>query len=190
MECLADIQARAAVSPADVDDAAAPDAHDAPAAAAADAAAAKRAKLEQEAMELEASGFPDRALQLRASAGLINQVSSEAQRVAKIKRDLLPSFTVREELQRYLALGPVALETDVYNWWAQHKAEFPTISRVAARLLAIPATSVPVERLFSKLKRLVSPQRASLAADTCAALMLINENAPLYPHCFAACSDK
>jgi len=35
-------------------------------------------------------------------------------------------------------------------WWAKNKATYPAVAAVVRHLLAIPATSVPSEWLFSK----------------------------------------
>jgi len=41
-------------------------------------------------------------------------------------------------------------------WWKKHATEFPTIARMARDYLAIPATSVSVERVFSKSRHICS----------------------------------
>jgi hypothetical protein len=47
-----------------------------------------------------------------------------------------------------------------------HSHQFPTISRIARDVLAIPGAISPVERLFSKSRHLCTDQRSSLAAAT------------------------
>jgi len=37
----------------------------------------------------------------------------------------------------------------VRNWWLEHEKEFPTLSRMALDLLAVPSMSTEVERIFS-----------------------------------------
>jgi len=37
----------------------------------------------------------------------------------------------------------------VRNWWLDRKKEFPTLSRMALDLLAVPSMSAEVERVFS-----------------------------------------
>ncbi len=44
--------------------------------------------------------------------------------------------------------------------------EFPTIARMARDYLAIPATSVSVERVFSKSRHICSSLRSSLKEET------------------------
>ncbi|KIL56765.1 hypothetical protein M378DRAFT_37370, partial [Amanita muscaria Koide BX008] len=47
-----------------------------------------------------------------------------------------------------------------------HATEFPIISRMARDYLAIPATSVSVERVFSKSRHICSNLRSSLKEKT------------------------
>ena len=62
---------------------------------------------------------------------------------------------VKDELTRYreMPLLPVqddaGNDTDPFEWWRQHRSLFPQLASLARHYLAIPATSVPSERLFS-----------------------------------------
>ena len=47
-----------------------------------------------------------------------------------------------------------------------HERDFPIISRMARDFLAIPGSSVSVERLFSKSRHLCTDLRGSLKAET------------------------
>ncbi|KIL56142.1 hypothetical protein M378DRAFT_89778 [Amanita muscaria Koide BX008] len=51
-------------------------------------------------------------------------------------------------------------------WWKIHATDFPIISRMARDYLAIPATSVAVERVFSKSRHICSNLRSSLKETT------------------------
>ncbi|EIW75322.1 hypothetical protein CONPUDRAFT_66111, partial [Coniophora puteana RWD-64-598 SS2] len=52
-----------------------------------------------------------------------------------------------------------------------HAANFPVISCMARDFLAIPATSVSVERLFSSSHHLCRDSRSSMAASTITEVM-------------------
>ena len=67
---------------------------------------------------------------------------------------------------------------------------FPTVSRMARDFLAIPATSVSVERTFSKSRHICSDLRSSLKAETITQALLskvwiksglFDVNAPVIP---------
>ena len=57
-------------------------------------------------------------------------------------------------------------------WWKIHASEYLTVTRMARDFLAIPGTSVSVERLFSKSRHLCSDLRSSLLAPTIMRAML------------------
>ena len=58
------------------------------------------------------------------------------------------------------------VDTDAPSFDKVHGSSFPTIARMAHDLLAIPATSVSVERTFSKSRHICSDLRSSLKAQT------------------------
>jgi len=51
-------------------------------------------------------------------------------------------------------------------WWKENGSLFPILSRLARDYLAIPATSVSVERTFSKSRHICSDLRSSMKAET------------------------
>lgn len=72
----------------------------------------------------------------------------------------------RSELRRYLSDIPedVLKETDIVKWWANHAKMYPTLARIAKDICAIPATSVPCERLFSAGAEIATDRRSRLGA--------------------------
>lgn len=105
--------------------------------------------------------------------------------LAAVSSYSLHCCTALQELTDYFA-APYDYETSPWDWWRSNRHTFPTLARVAAKVLIIPATSVAVERLFSKVKQLVTPQRASLSAERIDQIMLIKENIGAYPHALSA----
>ena len=73
----------------------------------------------------------------------------------------------------------VNLEDNPLAWWKQHGHLFPTLSRLARRYLATPATSCPVERLFSVAGQVDSSRRANLSSDNLTLLVFMHEALPL-----------
>ena len=51
---------------------------------------------------------------------------------------------------------------DPLVWWKTHGPSFPTLSKLARILLAIPATSAPSERVFSKASLVINKLRAGM----------------------------
>ena len=73
----------------------------------------------------------------------------------------------------------VKLEDNPLAWWKQHGHLFPTLSRLARRYLATPATSCPVERLFSVAGQVDASRRANLSSDNLTLLVFMHEALPL-----------
>ena len=70
-------------------------------------------------------------------------------------------------------------ETDPVQWWKENASCFPAILKVAQKYLAIPATSVPSERVFSTAGNIVNHKRSCLVPDNVNMLTFLNKNAKL-----------
>jgi hypothetical protein len=66
------------------------------------------------------------------------------------------------ETERLLSLPREGLHVDPLAWWRKHEKEFPLLSRLARKYLAIPATSASVERLFSTAGYFAGNRRSKL----------------------------
>jgi len=81
----------------------------------------------------------------------------------------------RNELKEYLDAPAVDdfSEFDVLKWWCVHSGTYPRLSRMARDYLAVPSTSTPAERAFSKGADLVHVKRASLSPETIGSCMCL-----------------
>jgi len=79
------------------------------------------------------------------------------------------------ELDRYLST-PVNADVDALTWWSDNRAVFPNVASVAARYLAIPATSVMSERQFSAAGRLITKLRNRLEPDRVDTILFLYSN--------------
>ena len=70
--------------------------------------------------------------------------------------------------------------SDPLEWWKSNESKYPNIAIAARRYLAILASSVPVERLFSSTGIVISPKRTSINSAAMAALVFINGNWPFF----------
>ncbi len=71
--------------------------------------------------------------------------------------------------------GKLGVHSPILKWWKEHAALFPYLSQVARPYLAIPTTSVSVERLFSVAGQVVSTKRNSLHPSTVTLLVFLHE---------------
>lgn len=58
------------------------------------------------------------------------------------------------ELEKYISLPIEPEDTDVIDWWKNQQFNLPRLQKMAFDILCIPATSVPSEQSFSKVKAL------------------------------------
>ena len=80
------------------------------------------------------------------------------------------------EVEEYLAQPPIEKTSDPLQFWQTHEKKWPNLATLASRYLAIPASSAPVERLFSVAGKVFRPERASLSDKRFEELMFIRCN--------------
>ena len=85
------------------------------------------------------------------------------------------------ELRKYQQAKGIKLETDgVYNcplsWWKLNHTDYPHVWKLAQRILAIPSTSAPSERVFSSAANIVNKKRVSLKPDNVDLLVFLRGN--------------
>ena len=83
------------------------------------------------------------------------------------------------ELQAYLSKPACEKSVDPLKWWSVSAATYPTLSLVAHRILSVPATSVPCERLFSTAGVIVNDLRSGLSPQSVNTLIFLNKNSDL-----------
>jgi len=65
-------------------------------------------------------------------------------------------------------------------WWSCNAQAFPKCACLAKKCLAIPATSVQSERLFSATGRLISKMRSRLLPERAECMVFMNRNMDLF----------
>ena len=72
--------------------------------------------------------------------------------------------------------GDCPMDDCALKWWKGKAAKYPIISQLARKLLAIPASSTPSERVFSAAGNIVTKKRSCLSADHVDALVTLAMN--------------
>ena len=67
-------------------------------------------------------------------------------------------------------------DINLIKWWKENCHRFPHLSKLAAEILNIPATSTASERTFSKAGLTVSSLRSCLKPKNVDALVFLNKN--------------
>jgi hypothetical protein len=68
--------------------------------------------------------------------------------------------------------------TDPLDWWCVKQSQFPLLSKLAVKYLAIPATSAPSERVFSTAGITIASERAKLDPKGAGDLVFLHDAVP------------
>ncbi|KAJ5082309.1 hypothetical protein N7532_011352 [Penicillium argentinense] len=84
------------------------------------------------------------------------------------------------DIDKYFDTPPISVANTtgqnwLCNWWKMHKGKHPRMAEAARDYLAIPASEVAVERVFSTARDVLGIRRYSLKGDTLRMLMLIRD---------------
>lgn len=88
---------------------------------------------------------------------------------------------IDSEINRYKTIPAVAESVNPLEWWRLNGDEFPILSRMAKRYLAIPASSAASERAWSVLGNIFTKRRNRLASETLCKLLMVKHNQTVVP---------
>ena len=110
---------------------------------------------------------------VRKTLGSLTSIrkSSQMPSAAQSPRDRL-----HKEMERYIKQETIDGDDDPLVWWKYRVRDFPLLNKLARKYLAVPASSSPSERLFSKAGQIVTSQRAQLKPDQANMLVFLAEN--------------
>ncbi|XP_053374207.1 E3 SUMO-protein ligase ZBED1-like [Mercenaria mercenaria] len=92
------------------------------------------------------------------------------------------SAVIEQEIERYLASNRDADDSklSLLQWWEKNQYVYPRLAVLAKKYLAIPASSVPSERVFSLAGSLVNKKRSRLNPDLINKLIFLKMNMDQY----------
>jgi hypothetical protein len=85
----------------------------------------------------------------------------------------ISKIDVNSEILSYLAGSKAGGNVDPCAWWKTNEGEYPTLALMARDWLAIPASSVPCEQLFSLAGNTVTKNRNCLNPETAQVLLCL-----------------
>ena len=115
------------------------------------------------------------------AASFFPESSDEEMDDAGVSGALSVQEIVCNEIRKYQSDKGLRLQTDgCYNcpleWWRVHHLDYPHIWKIAERILAIPATSAPSERVFSSAANIVDKKRVRLKPENVDLLVFLRGN--------------
>jgi hypothetical protein len=80
-------------------------------------------------------------------------------------------------LETYLSKVPIRRNEhfNILAWWQMSSAEYPTLSRMARDILAIPASTIASESVFNIGPRVLSDFRSRMTPETVEALVCLQD---------------
>ena len=99
------------------------------------------------------------------------------------------TFNLDAELDNYKSMKslsiflPGDIVSDPLAWWQIHEKTLPVLSILARRLLCIPATSAPSERVFSVAGLTISKCRTSILPQNASDLIFLHDSWQLAEEC-------
>ena len=82
---------------------------------------------------------------------------------------------ITAELKLYSEAPRLNRLADPLQWWRRYSMRLPNLAKLAKEILAVPATSVPSERVFSKAGELISAKRSRLGKGTVNMVLFLNK---------------
>lgn len=83
-------------------------------------------------------------------------------------------YIKNQKLKQNQLWNGMAFARQSLDYWKHYQHKYPNLSRFARKILAIPATSVASERLFSLAKRTVNSNRANLSETNAEFIVLVS----------------
>ena len=100
----------------------------------------------------------------------------------RVLQKLQPQKKQRSDIDRYFEEDLTTVHESVtkekdwlFSWWRMYRDEHPRMAAAARDYLAVPASEVAVERLFSRGRDLLGVRRYSLNAETMRRVMLLRD---------------
>ena len=82
---------------------------------------------------------------------------------------------VEGELKNYLNERKLKIDGDPFEWWRNRRDEYPVMSKLARKYLAVQGTSTPAERVISRLGTVLSKRRQSLTGEIFSKMMFLTD---------------
>ena len=86
---------------------------------------------------------------------------------------------IGDDLDLYLNLPDVEVDTDIQDWWCKNAHRFPSVAKMARQFLSAPATSADCERVFSKAGKMHDDHKKRTTEDLLSENLFVGSNSKL-----------
>lgn len=83
---------------------------------------------------------------------------------------------VKAEMEQYKMAKAISVDANPLKWWKDNEHLYPNLSKLSKQYLAVQATSVASERVFSTAGDIVTAQRAVLSTENVDMLIFLKKN--------------
>ena len=81
---------------------------------------------------------------------------------------------VAKEVENFTTERMVKGDVDPLTWWSSRGEEYPRLSKLGAKYLAVLASSTPAERAMSKMNLILNKKRLKMTSSHFAMLMFLS----------------
>ena len=127
----------------------------------------------QESLASTAAGTTDSA---STTLSVGQNVSLKAASDSRVSTEDLIRNKLQNEILRYSSDPPIGGKENLLLWWKLHAPVYPLLAKAAKKWLCVPATSAPVERLFSVAGRVVEERRSRLEPSIVDDIVFLHES--------------
>lgn len=104
---------------------------------------------------------PTEPVETQSSSGIFNLFQSYARQT-----EISEGNIIDNEITKYKNTSvPLHDDFNVLNWWYNRQIEFPLLFKLSCHILAVPASSAPSERIFSKARNLITDKRSQIGVN-------------------------
>jgi len=94
----------------------------------------------------------------------------------KSQRNLTVDASISDQISKYFSDIQDPCSDTALVFWSKNKDRYPQLHVLAVKLLSVPASSAPVERIFSRGGLILRPHRARLGSKMVSSLIFLKSN--------------
>ncbi|CAK6969319.1 zinc finger BED domain-containing protein 1-like [Scomber scombrus] len=98
------------------------------------------------------------------------------EQVSGLVSHISPSTEATLEIRSFLQEALIPRSCNPLTWWKNRSVIYPRLTRVMVERLCVLATSLPSERVFSKMGQIISEKRSRLSASKAQNVMFLHAN--------------